>query len=316
MGRGRVQVREVSSHKAVGRQVEATWSGRICTWPVLTTDTRRIGSVMFISVPSNSVSQRRSPLRRIVRVGALQVAGASSGFAGAVAMLGSWPRWPVSLSDPAVPPGVVRAHAEGFRYRPQRREHDVLHCDGRRGDPAFVAEVPEGGAQLERVARRAPGRGPAVGGQAGDGLVEFPGVQRWPQLHDSLDLGGSGVSLGMAHPGRHDDRLARPGHEFLAVEGEAGLAGGNDEALLLAGMNVLGDYPAGHAAPAEADQLPVAVPGNRGELDPLAGGRVEEGPEAGHRKLEPDELCRLLPIRSSAIEDFSPSAGMMAHAAR
>src|ERR1022692_4752121 len=225
MGRGRVQVREVSSHKAVGRQVEATWSGRICTWPVLTTDTRRIGSVMFISVPSNSVSQRRSPLRRIVRVGALQVAGASSGFAGAVAMLGSWPRWPVSLSDPAVPPGVVRAHAEGFRYRPQRREHDVLHCDGRRGDPAFVAEVPEGGAfvaevpeggaQLERVARRAPRRGPAVSGQARDCLVELPGAQRWPELHDSLDLGGSGISLGMAYPGGHDDRLARPGPAFL-----------------------------------------------------------------------------------------------------
>src|SRR5580658_6435784 len=49
MGRGPVQVREASSHTAVGRQVDATWSGRICTWPVLTTDTRRIGSVMFIA---------------------------------------------------------------------------------------------------------------------------------------------------------------------------------------------------------------------------------------------------------------------------
>ena len=28
----------------VGRQVDARWSGRICTWPVLTTDTRRMGS--------------------------------------------------------------------------------------------------------------------------------------------------------------------------------------------------------------------------------------------------------------------------------
>jgi hypothetical protein len=53
MGRGPVQVREASSQTAVGRQVAATWSGRICTWPVLTTDTRRIGSVTFISVSSN-----------------------------------------------------------------------------------------------------------------------------------------------------------------------------------------------------------------------------------------------------------------------
>jgi hypothetical protein len=30
--------------------VDASWSGRICTWPVLTTDTRRTGSVTFISV--------------------------------------------------------------------------------------------------------------------------------------------------------------------------------------------------------------------------------------------------------------------------
>jgi hypothetical protein len=36
--------------QAVGRQVEARWSGRICTWPVLTTDTRPIGSFWFISV--------------------------------------------------------------------------------------------------------------------------------------------------------------------------------------------------------------------------------------------------------------------------
>jgi hypothetical protein len=50
IGRGPVQRREASSHQAVGRQVDAKWSGRICTWPVLTTDTRRIGSVTFISV--------------------------------------------------------------------------------------------------------------------------------------------------------------------------------------------------------------------------------------------------------------------------
>ena len=50
MGLRPVQCREASSHQAAGRQVDASWSGRICTWPVLTTDTRRIGSVTFISV--------------------------------------------------------------------------------------------------------------------------------------------------------------------------------------------------------------------------------------------------------------------------
>ena len=50
MGFGPVQRREVSSHIMVGRQVDASWSGRICTWPVLTTETRRIGSLTFICV--------------------------------------------------------------------------------------------------------------------------------------------------------------------------------------------------------------------------------------------------------------------------
>src|ERR1700722_18347561 len=80
--------------------------------------------------------------------------------------------------------------------------------------------MPEGGAELERVAGRAPGRGSAVGGQAGDGLVELPAAQRWPQLNHSLDLGGSGISLGMGHSGGHDDRFARPGCQFLAVDSE------------------------------------------------------------------------------------------------
>src|ERR1700758_2455518 len=119
----------------------------------------------------------------------------------------------------------------------------------------------------------------------------------------------------MGHPGGHDDRVARPGGEFFTVEGEAVLPGGDDETLLLAGMDVLGDRPAGHAAPAEPDQLPVAVLGNGGELDPLAGGRVEEGPEAGHRGISPASRGVVL-SRSWAIEAFSPSAGMMAHAAR
>jgi hypothetical protein len=115
--------------------------------------------------------------------------------------------------------------------------------------------------------------------------MEFLAPQRWPQLHHCLDLGASGVSLRMGHPGGHHDHVAHPGREFLTGQGEPGLAGGVDETLLLAGMDVLGHHPAGHAAPAEPDQLPVAVLGNRGELDPLAGGRIEEGPEAGHHAV-------------------------------
>jgi len=48
MGRGLVHRREASSHQAMGRQVDASWSGRIRTWPVLTTDTRRMESAAFI----------------------------------------------------------------------------------------------------------------------------------------------------------------------------------------------------------------------------------------------------------------------------
>src|ERR1700678_4052575 len=114
--------------------------------------------------------------------------------------------------------------------------------------------------------------------------------ERWPQFDYCLDLGGPWVALRMTHPGRHDDGLARLGNEFVAVERKACRAGGNDETLLLAGMDVLGDQPARHAAPAEPDQLPVGILGHRGELDPLAGARVEERPEAGHRPVSPDEL--------------------------
>src|SRR5262249_1780958 len=67
-------------------------------------------------------------------------------------------------SGPAVPVVVVGAYAEYLRQRPQRREDEVLHPDGCCGDPAFVAEVPEGGAELERVLRGARGCGLAGGG--------------------------------------------------------------------------------------------------------------------------------------------------------
>jgi hypothetical protein len=45
---GPVQRREASSHQKAGRRA-AGWSGRICTWPVLTAGTRRIGLVASIS---------------------------------------------------------------------------------------------------------------------------------------------------------------------------------------------------------------------------------------------------------------------------
>jgi hypothetical protein len=86
----------------------------------------------------------------------------------------------------------------------------------------------------------------------------------------------------MADAGWDHDRLPGPGHAFLAVQGEVSFSCRDDETLLLAGMDVLGDHAAGHAAPAEADELPVAVLGDGCELDPLAHSRVEEGPETGH----------------------------------
>jgi len=46
-------------------------------------------------------------------------------------------------------------------------------------------------------------------------------------------------------------------------------------------MDVLGDRAAGHAAPVEANEISVVVLGDRRELDPLAGGWVEDGSEPG-----------------------------------
>ena len=44
---------------------------------------------------------------------------------------------------------------------------------------------------------------------------------------------------------------------------------------------MLGDRAAGHAAPVEANEISVVVLGDRRELDPLAGGWVEDGSEPG-----------------------------------
>src|ERR1700689_3752316 len=185
----------------------------------------------------------------------------------------------------AVPPRVVGTHAERLCQRRQDRKHEVLHGDGRCGDPAFVAEVPEGGAEPERVPWRAPGRGPAIGYQAGHRLVELLAAQRGPELDYRLDVEEAGIAFGMAHASRHDDGLAGLRHDFFSVNGEASVADGDDEALFLARMDVLGDHAARYAAPAEPEGLPVAVLGGSRELDPLPGGRVVERPEAGHRRV-------------------------------
>ena len=94
------------------------------------------------------------------------------------------------------------------------------------------------------------------------------------------------------------------------------LARHDGEALLLAGMDVLGDHAAGNAAPGEADQLSVAVFGQGGVGDPLAGGGVEEGPEAGHGviSLRHDHrafvLSRAGPAGRSLARSWKPAAAV------
>ena len=140
--------------------------------------------------------QRRGGLTQITMFWALP--GSSRPLPGGCGW--SWVASAASYSGPAVPVVIVGAYAEDFRQRPQRREHQVLHPCGRRGDPAFVAEVPEGGAELERVLRCAGRRGLAVGGQAGEGLVELLGLQCRAVLDDPVDLGRSGFSTECGTP--------------------------------------------------------------------------------------------------------------------
>ena len=83
--------------------------------------------------------------------------------------------------------------------RPQRREDEVLDPGRRGSDAAFVPEVPEGGAELEDVPGRAPGRGGEVGDQAGEGLMPFLRAQGGTELDDALDVGGSRVAFGVGH---------------------------------------------------------------------------------------------------------------------
>ena len=179
MGRGPVQCREASSHQAAGRQVDASWSGRICTWPVLITDTRRIGSVTFISVFLRGIPGGLSPLlgsgcpsgrsrggRR--RPSPAPTAGGSMRFCtqigGEVTRL-SWrkcqkvaPSWSGLFGAPR---GVVLPSAT----RPARASCHSLVCRAGRSSTT-------------------------------------PSISAW-----------SGVSLGVRDAGGDDDRLARSGHE-------------------------------------------------------------------------------------------------------
>ena len=82
---------------------------------------------------------------------------------------------------------------------------------------------------------------------------------------------------GRPGPGRHGDGLAWPEHAGLTVEDEVCLARCDVEALLLEGVDVLGDLAARLAAPTEAHDVLILTRGLSDELDRLAGGGVDEG---------------------------------------
>ena len=110
--------------------------------------------------------------------------------------------------------------------------------------------------------------------------MHLPAAQRRPELDDAHDLRRSGVGLGMTHPNGHDEGFPGGDDAVLTVEREMGFAGRDDEALLLVQVDMLGDRPARLATPVEAE-YPLAVPRDRDELDPLAGGRIGNGSEPG-----------------------------------
>jgi hypothetical protein len=78
---------------------------------------------------------------------------------------------------------------------------------------------------------------------------------------------------------RHIKRLARADDTFLPVEGEVRFALGNDEALLLVRVDVLGDRAARSAAPVEAEDVLADVC----ELDLFTGDGVEDRSETGQQ---------------------------------
>ena len=181
------------------------------------------------------------------------------------------------VAGATVPVLVVRTEAEHLGRRPQGREDQVLDPDGRGGHPALVAEVPEGGAELQGVLGRPPGGRPPVGHQAGQGLVELLGVEGRTELDHAGDLDVPRFPSEWGTPA--GTTMVSPA---LAVIGspsrvKAASPGDDGEPLLLVGVDVLGDHPTGHAAPVEADEFTVAVLGHGGVLDPLAGGGLKKG---------------------------------------
>lgn len=139
-----------------------------------------------------------------------------------------------------------------------------------------MADVAEGGAELGRVLRRAPGlvlpsaTRPAKAScgslvrstRQNSATATFSGPMRRFPRND-----GRQPAQRSSHP---------PGRAVLTAEGEAGFARHHDETPILARMDMLGDHAAGHAAAVEADELSVAVLGDGGVLDPPGGG-VEKG---------------------------------------
>ena len=85
-----------------------------------------------------------------------------------------------------------------------------------------MAEVPEGGAELERVFGCASGGGVAVGDQPGEGLVPFFGLQSGAEFDDA-SMSTVPALPSEWGPRRAPRRSRRRRHVLLAVEGEAGL---------------------------------------------------------------------------------------------
>jgi hypothetical protein len=82
----------------------------------------------------------------------------------------------------------------------------------------------------------------------------------------------------------HDDRGARLGCGFLAAEGEVGFAVCDDETLVVAGVEVLGDHPPGTLRQLNRTRSKSLLPAAVNSI-PSPRSRVEGGPEAGHRPV-------------------------------
>jgi hypothetical protein len=150
-----------------------------------------------------------------------------------------------SSSGPAV---VVGADAEGLGQRPQRREHEVLHPDGRRGDPAFVPEVPEGDStELERVLRT-PGQadGPMTGFRPffnpAATVLLYPADRGRPRAHRMLtDPEPDGAGRGPVTPRPPHRNKGVPHRPWRAGPPSERVVTGQDEAEAI-GFNFPANY--------------------------------------------------------------------------